>query len=298
MHILMTGATGFIGADLAARWRAAGHKVTAWVRSSTRAKTQLGGEVTLVETLEEIAPDTHIDAVVNLAGAPIAARPWTKSRRKELLDSRIHTTNALIGLLERLKAKPTVMISASAAGYYGRRGEEWLTEDASPQDIFMSNLCADWEAAAAPAAAMGIRLVIPRISVVLGPDGGAFPSLARPIRFGLGAKLGDGKHYFPWIHKADLLAAFDHILENKALSGPVNLVAPDAKTQADFNQTLADTLKRPNFMWVPGWVLKTALGEMSDLFLAGQRMSADKLTGSGFQFTYPTLKDAAKDLLS
>lgn len=297
MRILMTGATGFIGSALVSRWLEAGYQVTALVRDKANAEDKLGPSVELVVDLREIKPDSCFDAVINLAGAPIAGGLWTKARRELLRNSRIGTTAALVQKLAELKSKPEVMISASAAGYYGRCGSEWLTESAEPQDIFMSTLCRDWEEAASKVEDMGIRLVIPRISIVLGSKGGAFPDLVRPIRFGLGARFGAGSHYFPWIHKEDLLALFDHILENKELSGPVNAVAPGAVTQQEFNSIIASILRRPNFMWVPAGALKLALGELSDLFVSGQRMAADKALESGFEFQYPTLDEAGKNLL-
>jgi uncharacterized protein (TIGR01777 family) len=298
MNVLMTGATGFIGQALVRRWMNDGHRVTALVRSQHRAAELLAPEVSLVSSLDEISNDTVIDIVVNLAGAPIAARPWTKSRRKELLASRLGTTKDLVSLISRLTTKPELMISASATGYYGRRGASVLSEEVAPQDIFMSTLCRKWEEAAAPVTEMGVRLVIPRISVVLGSDGGAFPSLVRPIRFGLGTRFGAGGHYFPWIHKQDLLAVLDHIIKNKAVSGPLNAVAPNTVTQHQFNQCFAKHLGRPNFMWMPAAALKLMLGEMADLFIAGQHMSAEKLINSGFEFQYPTLEKTAADLLN
>lgn len=297
MRLLMTGATGFIGSALVSHWLQAGHQITAHVRDEKSAKNKLGPSVELVTDLAKIKADSHFDAAVNLAGAPIAGGLWTRARRAHLRESRVGTTGALVQKIAELENRPEVLISASAAGYYGRRGSEWLQEDTEPQDIFMSTLCRDWELAAEQVSAMGVRLVIPRISVVLGTDGGALADLVRPIRFGLGARFGAGDHYFPWIHKEDLLNFFDHMLENNELSGPVNAVAPGAVTQHEFNQIIAGILKRPNFMWVPASALKLLLGELSDLFVSGQRMAADKAMNSGFEFRYPTLEEAGKNLL-
>lgn len=297
MHILMTGATGFIGSALITHWREKGHQFTALVRDRKTARQKLGDEVKLVGNLDTIPTDAKFDAAINLAGAPIAAKLWSKARQQDLLDSRVGTTVELVALLKRLTDKPHTVISGSAAGYYGRCGSEQVSEDTPPQDIFMSSLCRRWEEAAAPITELGIRLVISRTSVVLGNDGGAFPQLARPIRFGVGATLGSGTQYFPWIHKADLIRLFDHLLMNEEACGAYNAVAPDAITSAAFNKTLAKKLKRHLFFRVPERPLRLALGEMADLFVSGQNMAAAKAQQSGFEFTYPTLGSALDNLL-
>jgi len=298
MHILITGATGFIGSALCSFWLTRGHKITALVRDKAQAAMRLGANVRLVTNFAEIDPSERFDAAVNLAGAPIAARPWTKKRRCLLRNSRLDTTNELVRLIDRLKTKPHTVISASATGYYGRCGDIWIAEDTPPQDVFMSQLCRRWEEAIIPVTQHGCRLVTPRISVVLGTDGGAFPSLVRPVRLGLGAVLGSGEQYFPWIHKTDLIRLFDHFLENKDISGPVNAAAPEAITQKAFNRLLAKKLRRPMILWAPALLLKVLLGEMADLFVAGQRLSSEKALASGFSFQYGTLSDAFDDLLA
>ncbi len=296
MHILITGATGFIGKDLCKYWLSAGHQITALVRDLSAAKKKLPN-VTYITTLDDLDNNETLDAVVNLAGAPIADHLWTDKYRSLLLESRVSTTSNLVALVRRLETKPSVVISASAAGFYGRRGGEVLKEHEPPQPIFMSNLCSRWESAAAPIEEMGVRLVIPRISVVLGADGGALPKLVRPIKFGMGAVTGSGEQYFPWIHKVDLIRFFNHMLTTEALSGPVNAVAPDAVSNAQFNKALTKTLKRPLLIRVPEGILKLILGEMADLFVAGQHMSAKKALSSGFEFKYPNLTSALKNLL-
>ena len=298
MHIIITGATGFIGSALCSFWLARGHEITALVRNKVQAAVKLGADVRLITSFDEIDPSERFDAAVNLAGAPIAAQPWTKKRRCLLRNSRLDTTNELVRLIDRLKTKPHTVISASATGYYGRCGDTWLAEDTPPQNIFMSQLCRRWEKAAAPVTQHGCRLVTPRISVVLGTDGGAFLSLVRPVRLGLGAVLGSGEQYFPWIHKTDLIRLFDHFLENKDINGPVNAAAPEAITQKAFNRLLAKKLRRPVILWVPASFLKLLLGEMADLFVAGQRLSAKKALTSGFSFQYGALSDAFDDLLA
>ncbi|MEX0299228.1 MAG: TIGR01777 family oxidoreductase [Kordiimonas sp.] len=297
MRILMTGATGFIGTNLCKFWEHKGYEVTALVRNLDTARRKIAN-ARLVTSLKEIKADEKIDAIVNLAGAPIAGGLWTKKYRTELLNSRVLSTNDLIVFVRKLHVKPKVMINASAAGFYGRRGTELLDEHEAPQTIFMSTLCKDWEAAATSVEQFGVRLVIPRISVVLGNDGGAFPKLVHAMKFGMGAITGSGKQYFPWIHKTDLIKLFDYMLETETLSGPVNAVAPDPCTNAYFNKAIARTLRRPLMMRIPEPILRFALREMADLFVAGQHMSASKVLGAGFEFQYPKLDDALKDLLN
>jgi len=297
MNILMTGGTGFIGTALSRRLAAAGHSVVFYVRDRTRDATRLGRDNRIVTDLDNIEADERIDAIVNLAGASIAGGLWSTAYRRQLVDSRVGTTEALVDLVRRLERPPKVMVSASAAGYYGDGGDSWLMEDAPAQDIFMSTLCQRWEHAAEEVRSIGVRLAIPRISVVLGTDGGAFPSLVRPVRFGLGAVIASGGQYFPWIHKTDLLRMIEYMLDNEDIEGPFNAAAPDARTQRAFHRAIADHLGRPMFLWAPAAALKIPLGELSDLFLKGQRMSADRILGTGFRFDYPDLATALDDLL-
>lgn len=296
MTYLITGATGFIGSAYTQKLLSQNIPVIALVRNKDRARNILGNQVRLITHLDEVANHENIQSILNLAGAPIAASPWTKSRREELVASRLETTEGLISLIERLDNKPSLMISASAVGYYGRGGDIWLTEDSPPQDIFMSTLCQGWEAAASRAADFGVRLVIPRISVVLGRAGGALPQLALPIKMGLGARFGRGGHYFPWIHLSDLLSFFDYAADHPSVSGAYNIVTHDTHTQDSFNKLLAKKLGRPYFMVVPKFLLKTLLREMSDLFIEGQRLKADKLYNTGFQPKFETLSTALDDL--
>lgn len=297
MQILITGATGFIGTDLCRFWLQEGHEITAFVRNADTAKELLGPNVRLITNLDEITAKTKLEAVVNLAGARVAGWLWTKRYRQQLLESRLEITNGLVALAERLDHKPSVMISASAAGYYGKQQDNWVNEDTPPQDIFMSTLCQKWEKAATPITKHGVRLVTPRISVVLGMGGGAFPQLVRPAKMGVASIIGGGQHYFPWIHKQDIIRLLDFALTHDALNGPVNAVAPEAVTQKVFTQTLAKTLKRPCFMHVPAAVLNIALGELAGLFTEGQRMSSQKIQSVGFNFEHPNLEDTFNDIL-
>ncbi|GHF23999.1 epimerase family protein YfcH [Kordiimonas sediminis] len=296
MHVLITGATGFIGTTLVQELLAEGYKVTAYVRDLSTASALLGPTVSLVTDLRTMGADTHVGAIINLAGAPIADRLWTSSYKDKCLNSRVDTTRELVRLVGRMAIKPSVMISASAAGYYGDRKDDLLGEEEPPQNIFMSSLCADWEAAASGVTGYGVRLVIPRISIVLGQDGGAFPKLALPAKVGMGAILGSGEQYFPWIHKADLIRALMFALKDNQVSGPINMAAPDMVMQRIFTERLARVYGKKAFLKVPSFFLRLLPGGMEHLFLSGQRMSAEKLETAGFVFQYPSLDDAFSDL--
>lgn len=297
MHYLITGATGFIGSSYITHLTNRGAKITALVRNRDKAAKMLGPAVNLVTDLDQIDDDCKIDVIINLAGAPIADAPWTQKRRQILLSSRLDTTFACVHLCQRLRHKPALVISGSAAGYYGRCGAEVVDENSPPQDIFMSMLCQQWEKTAQPIADMGIRLVIPRTSVVLGRSGVALSKLALPHRLGLGARFGAGDHYFPWIHLQDMHGFFDFAVENPSVSGAYNMTTDDTHTQHSFNQQLAKALHRPYFMRAPKGLLRLMMGDLSDLFVEGQNLSAAKINASGFKPKFPKLEQALADIL-
>lgn len=295
--LLITGATGFIGHHLVKRRLAAGDELIVLTRDAAQARRKLGEHVRCVTSLEQITTATRIDGIVNLAGARILAQPWTRARRRALLASRVDITRALVKLAGRLAQRPQVLVSASAIGYYGVQGAEPLDETAPPQPIFQSELCQQWEAAALTAEALGLRVVRLRIGVVLGTDDGALPQLARPVRLGLGAVLGNGAAYSSWIHLQDLLRLIEFALDTTTLSGALNAVSPQPVTHRDMQRSLAATLRRPLWLRVPGFVLRASLGEMSQLLLDGQRVLPARALAAGFQFHYPELRAALADLL-
>ncbi len=295
--VLITGATGFIGTHLVRRLLARGDALIVLARNPARARRLLGSEVQIIGELAALSANTPIDAIVNLAGARILGLPWTRSRRATLLSSRIDTTNALVALGERLEHRPRVLVSASAIGYYGVRGDETLDEQAIPQPIFQSTLCQQWEQAASAAERLGIRTVKLRLGLVLGRDGGALPALARPVKLGLGTIIGTGRQWMSWIHIDDTVRLIEFCLDSAALRGAVNAVAPGAVSHRAFQRQLATTLHRPLWLRIPGPLLRVAMGDMAQLLVDGQRVVPAQASAAGFQFRYHDLGTALQQLL-
>ncbi|TQV79593.1 TIGR01777 family oxidoreductase [Denitrobaculum tricleocarpae] len=297
LKVLITGATGFVGKVLVRALIARGDKPLVLARNPAKADYLFGPHAEVVEELDRIPPDHKIDAVVNLAGAPLLGGLWTKRRKEKLIASRVETTQGLIALLRRLEQKPEVLINGSAVGYYGRRDDELLRENAKPQDIFTSRLCKEWEQTAKQAEALGLRVCLLRIGLVFGRGGGAFPQLARPIKLGLGAIMGHGRQWMSWIHLQDLVGLILFVIDRKDVAGPINATAPVPVTNEDFTRKLARQARRPVFLRVPAFVLRTLLGELSDLFIAGQRVVPQRAEGYGYRFRWPDLEAALPNLM-
>jgi uncharacterized protein (TIGR01777 family) len=297
--ILVTGATGFIGRHLVYRLVARGDSVIVHARNAAKAADLFGPHVFVVTRLDSVARDTRIDAVINLAGEPIAAAPWTRRRRALLLDSRLSVTRELVALVERAAVKPTTWINASAIGYYGARaGDEPLNEKSSSGAGFQAELCRRWEEAAAKAADYGVKVATLRFGVVLGADGGALPALARPVRLFAGILLGTGKQWVSWIHIEDLLGVVQFVLDEAKLAGPLNATAPMPVRHAELMTEIAATLHRP--LWparIPARVLCACVGEVAELFVAGQRVTPDRLQALEFEFRYATIDAALRNAL-
>jgi len=297
--VLVTGASGFIGGHVVRALAGRGVTVWAWTRNLARTRARLPASARVIGSLAEIPPDTPIDAIVNLAGAPVIGPPWTESRRRLLVDSRVNTTEQVIEWCRNRQSRPGVLISASAIGYYGPAGEEWLDETSPPQPrSFQSQLCLAREAAADAASALPIRVVNLRIGLVLGPDGGILPRLALPAKLGVAAVIGDGRQWMSWIHLDDLLRIIDVAIEADDLQGAVNAVAPTPVRQADFQRALTRRLGRPLWLRIPAGVLRAALGEMSELLVRGQRVAPRRLAGRGFKFRHVTLEVALEAILT
>lgn len=295
--VLVTGATGFIGRNLCRRLIEGGDNLIVLTRDLEKAAYLFGPHARAVSTLSDIAADTGLDAIVNLAGEPVLGLPWTRSRRAEILQSRIGTTEKLLELMARLEVPPEVLVNASAIGYYGLSGDATCDEARPPQDVFMSELCRRWEEAAFKAHAFGVRICIMRLGLVFGRDGGPLAALAGPARFGLGAVIGSGRQWVSWVHLDDVIAFALRAIDDRAFAGPYNVTAPEPVTHRVFMKSLGRTLARPVFLRVPAWPLKATLGEMADLLLEGQRTDSTKVTAAGFRFRHGDLDAALHDLL-
>lgn len=299
-HVLVTGATGFIGTKLVYRLIERGDRVTVFVRNRAKALDLFGAHAEVVDDLATLPATTRIDAIVNLAGESIAGGLWTKRRRALLLASRLGVTNALLALVARLATPPTTWVNASAIGYYGARdGDEPLHEKCASGTGFQAELCRAWEETSALAAERGVRVTALRIGVVLGRDGGALPSLARPVRLFAGAVLGSGRQWLSWIHVHDLLELVLFVLDERTLAGPLNATAPEPARHMEVMTAIAAALGRP--LWplrVPAKLLGAVLGELAELFVAGQRVVPERARALGFVFRHATIEAALTDLLA
>lgn len=295
--VLVTGATGFVGRALTRALIARGDRVIALSRHRQRASDLFGPSVQVCGSLSEIGTHRQIDAIVNLAGAPVMGW-WTSAKRRRLVGSRLQTTQQVLDLIRRVQRKPSVLVNASAIGFYGERGNELLQEDSGESRGFLSELCQQWETAAVRAESLGVRVCRLRIGLVLGKDGGVLQPLALATRLGGAAILGNGRQWVSWIHLYDLVRMIEHVIDHKHIEGAVNAVAPAAVTQQQFMQTLALILRRPLLLRIPTLLLRSLAGEMSDLFLISQRVVPRRSTESGFQFEYPTIPEALRDILA
>ena len=298
MHILLTGGTGLIGRQLCRHWLSQGHRLTVLSRTPEKVAKICGAEVRAVARLEDLGQEP-LDAIINLAGAPIADRPWTSRRKALLWSSRISLTESLLVWLESREHKPQVLISGSAIGWYGDGGERELTEDSPPViDDFASQLCIAWEETAQRAEALGIRVIFVRTGLVLSAEGGFLSRLLLPFKLGLGGPLGNGRQWMPWIHIKDQIALIDFLLHRKDASGPYNACAPKPVRNREFAKTLGSVLHRPAFMPMPALALKVGLGELSLLLLGGQKAQPARLLEAGFTFQFTDLRAALDDLSS
>ena len=302
MHVFVTGATGFVGRALVQRLLGRGWQVTAWVRSPHRARQRLGPLVRLCPTdLPEAALAerlSEVDAVVHLAGESVLSGAWTAARKRALRASRVDLTSQLVAACRAAARPPRVFVSASAVGYYGDAGEQALTEHSPSGTGFLAELCVDWERAALAAQAFGARVLLLRIGIVLGPDGGALSAMLPAFALGLGGPLGDGQQYVPFIHLDDLLSVIEQGLTDERLSGPVNCSAPQPVRSRELARVLGAALRRPALLPVPRLALRLLLGERAQVVLQSQRALPQRLLELGFRFRYASLSDALAQCLT
>jgi uncharacterized protein (TIGR01777 family) len=293
MDILITGAAGFVGRGMVEFFVQKGWSVIAVDRNPRPEEFKS-------EHIIYIQADTsaegkwqdeagRVDAVVNLAGKNIFSR-WTEKYKQELFDSRIKTTSNLVDAMKG--AKPAVFCSTSAVGYYGDKGDQIVDESTPAGDDFLAELSIKWEETALKAQDKGVRVILPRFSLIMAKHGGALAAMLPSFKFFAGGPLGDGSHWMPWIHMHDLLRAMDFVIENQEISGPVNFAAPNPVQNREFAKALGRALNRPAFFRVPKFVLTLALGELGNMMLNSQRAVPEKLEQAGFTFTYPDIESA------
>lgn len=293
MKILITGATGLVGTSATTALIHAGHSVTGLRRGTSGGGTWDPGTGQI-----DTNAISGADAVVHLAGANIGEKRWTKSRTRLILESRVGPTAALAKFLAAMENPPRALIVASAIGYYGNRGDEWLDESSHRGQGFLADVVWQWEEATRPAIEKGIRVVNLRFGIILTPEGGALKRILLPFKMGVGGPIGSGRQYWSWVSLEDVVGVIQHALSSPSLSGPVNVVAPSPVTNREFSKTLGHVLRRPAFMPLPAFAARLALGKMADeLLLYSARVKPTKLQATGFQFRDPSIEMCLRRLL-
>jgi hypothetical protein len=298
MKVAVSGASGLVGHRLLSTLQEAGHEVIKILRSSASARSQdiIWNQTADSATLNQLE---GVDAVIHLAGESIASGRWNDAKKAAIRSSRVEPTRALSEKLAELKNGPKTFLCASAIGFYGDRGAQELNESAPVGKDFLSGVCKEWETATATASEAGIRVVNLRTGVVLSKDGGALKAMLPPFLMGAGGNMGDGVQYMSWIDIDDEARAIYHCLITESLSGPVNLVAPNPVSNAQFTKALGAAIKRPTIFPMPAFAARLLLGEMADaLILSSTRVQCDKLQKSGFQFLYPSISDSLNHVLN
>ena len=298
MNILITGGTGFVGSYLRTHLLREGHMLTIITRSPKKYKEETAKNQRFVSWDADLPAEMNrADVVINLAGASIFGRRWTQEVTDKIYNSCINCTQQLVAAIDKAEDRPSLMVSASGADYYGDSADNILDESAEAGDSFLAKVCIAWEKAAEPVTNMGVRLAIPRIAVVLERDGGALEQVLLPFKLGLGGASGSGTQYFPWIHMLDLCRGLSYPIENQEFEGPYNLSAPNPVTMSEFANELADQLNRPSIFRVPEFALNVALGEAANPIITSKRLQPKKLQQHGFEFRFNSLKEALGDIL-
>lgn len=295
--VLVTGATGFVGSRLTQALAEAGHDVIVLTRNPTKAGA-LKPPFRLITALSQLPDDTSIDAIVNLAGEPIANGWWTRGKRRSILNSRLEMTADILRFIERLAEKPGVLVNASAVGWYGLHDNETLTEATDGRPCFTREICSEWERVAMQAEKAGVRVVLLRFGIVLGTEGGMLANLLPPFEYGLGGPFGSGRQWVSWIERDDLIRLISHTIASRTLTGPVNATAPEPVRNATFVHELGRALRRPAMLRVPAAPLRLLAGDLADeLLLGGQKVVPEKALSNGFVFRHPNLRAALAAIL-
>jgi uncharacterized protein (TIGR01777 family) len=299
MKLIIAGATGFIASVLLERLRRQAHSLVLFSRRPRRPQSSAREEWLTWQPGSagewQRAVD-GADGIVNLAGEPIAAKRWTTAQKQRLRRSRIDTTRALVNAVASASVKPKFLVSASAVGYYGSRGDETLTEASAPGNDFLARLCVEWEGEARAAEAHGVRVALLRTGIVLGKGKGALAKMVPPFKLFFGGRLGSGRQWMPWIHIDDEVSLIQFLIENENARGAFNATAPNPVTMSEFAETLGRVLNRPAWAPVPASILSLLVGEMAEMLIAGQRALPTAAERSGFRFRYRNLADALASL--
>lgn len=296
MHYLVTGGTGFIGRALSAQLASDGHRVSVLTRQSAQRPAGLSDAIELLAGLDTLS---SVDVVINLQGENLGQGRWSAARKQAIRESRIGFTRSLVEWMSALESRPQLLISGSAIGWYGSRGDQELIEDAEPgpDDDFGARLCHEWEAEALTAKSHGIRVACIRTGIVLDRAGGPLARMLPPFRMGAGGRLGSGRQWMSWITLHDMVRLLRHVADRQ-LSGAINAVAPEPVTNAEFTEVLAEALGRPALLPMPAFMLRLMFGQMSSLLLGSQRVIPEAIRDAGFEFDHSTLEVGIEAALS
>jgi uncharacterized protein (TIGR01777 family) len=302
MKVFVTGATGFIGRALILRLRHQGHQPVAFVRDPPKARRLLAQEAELLSVNEPgerlVETLSQCDGVINLAGEPLFAKRWNEERKRMFIESRVGFTQNLVKAIEKASPRPKVLVSVSAVGFYGDRKEQPVDESTPAADDFLAQLCVDWEAASQTASPLDLRVVNPRLGLVLGLGGGLLDKMITIFRKSVGGPLGDGRQYMPWIHLEDVISLLSQALEDETMSGAYNFTSLEPVSNLDFTKRLGKALGKPTALRAPKIALKLVLGEAARATLGGQRALPKRLLKQGYKFRFSTLESAFEDLLA
>ena len=298
MHYLITGGTGFIGQNIITKLLQSNQQITVLGRDKNKILKLFEDKVRAVDSLSTISNNEIIDNIINLAGEPIANKRWSEKQKEILIDSRVKTTQNIIELISNLKNKPQNLISASAIGFYGKNGDEALSENSKSGDEFTSKLCNLWESEAEKANKFGVRVCLARFGIVLGKKSGALSKMLPTFKIGLGGKIASGNQFMSFVHIDDIVAAINFLITNKNLFGAFNFTSPNPVTNKEFSHILAKTLSRPALFDVPEFVIKILFGDMGEALLVnGQKVLPQKLLEYGYKFQFTNLELALKNIL-